>query len=164
MRHRPSRLFTTTAMLGASLLLSGGVLLATAGSASAAAGGLETCTSLTASIDLLTLTATGTISGCNSAGLNPGNITIGPLDLSGGPSPGSIFWAAGKATSLTTTSADITMGPDCSAIAASTGDPQLPITLTITVLAGPFAGTTGGGGACVDLVTFTLVNVGPITL
>jgi hypothetical protein len=142
-------------MLASSLALAGGVLLTSAGPASAVTGGLETCTSFSTVVDLGTGAATGTISGCNSKGLNPGNITLNVATATG-----SIFWAAGHATSLISAIPEVGVG-DCSTVGTGA---DLPVTVVITVLDGPFSGTTGGGVLCLDFGTFNLVNNGPITL
>jgi hypothetical protein len=149
---------TVAAMLASSLAFAGGVLLTSAGPASALAGGGQTCTSLSTTLDLGSGSVSGTISGCNSPGHNPGTIVLSIA--SGG---GSIFWASGKATSLLQiTSEQIGVG-DCSSV--NSPDPQLPVTVGLTVLNGPFVGTSGGGVLCVDVITLaSVVNGGPITL
>lgn len=163
MRHfRLRRPVAIAAMLTSSLILAGGAaLVSTAGPASALAGGGQTCTSLTATVDISAFppVATGTLSGCNSVGHNPGQLTA-VVDITGAPSPGSIFWASGKATSLVTLTAV--------ANTASTVCPSgIEADTTITVGGGPFVGTGGGGILCADITNFPVVvltNFGPVTL
>jgi hypothetical protein len=139
-------------MLGASLLLSGGVLLATAGPASATEG--NPCTTLTGTIDLSGPSASGTLSGCKSHG--GGTLSLPFIDISGGPSQGSVFWNTGKATTAFTVTALVGVG-DCTASG-------LPIaaTLTITANSGPYTPDVGGGVICTDGTT--IVNAGPISV
>jgi hypothetical protein len=139
-------------MLGASLALTGGLLLTTAGPASATVG--NPCTGLTGTIDLSGPSASGTLTGCQSHG--GGTLSLPFIDISGGPSTGSVFWNTGKATTLFTVTALVGVG-DCSASG-------LPIaaTLTITANGGPYTPDVGGGVICTDGTT--LVNAGPISV
>jgi hypothetical protein len=152
MRHRLTRIVTATAMLGASLALTGGVLLATAGPASATVG--NPCTTLVGTIDLGVPAFSGTLSGCQSHG--GGTLSVPFVDISGGPSQGFVFWNTGKATTAFTVTALVGVG-DCSASG-------LPIaaTLTITANSGPYTPDVGGGVICTDGVT--IVNAGPISV
>lgn len=162
MRHiRLRRPTAVVALLATSLMLAGGALVSTASPASALAGGGQTCTSLTATVDISATPpiATGTLSGCNSVGHNPGSLTA-VVDITGAPSPGSIFWASGKATSLITLTAAVNTA---STVCAS----GIEADTTISVGGGPFVGTSGGGVLCADLSNFpvvSLTNFGPITL
>jgi hypothetical protein len=139
-------------MLGASLALTGGLLLTTAGPASATAG--NPCTGLTGTIDLSVPSFSGTLTGCQSH--SGGTLSVPFVDISGGPSQGFVFWNTGKATTLFTVTALVGVG-DCSAT-------PFPIaaTLTITANGGPYTPDVGGGVICTDGVT--IVNTGPISV
>jgi hypothetical protein len=141
-------------MLGASLALTGGVLLATAGPASATAG--NPCTNLTGTIDLSGPSFSGTLTGCQSH--SGGTLSVPFVDLTGGPSNGFVFWNTGKATTLFTVTAQVFVG-DCSAF------PQFPIaaTLTITATGGPYTPDVGGGVICTDGVSIQS-NGSPISV
>jgi hypothetical protein len=139
-------------MLGASLALTGGLLLATAGPASATAG--NPCTTFSGTLDLTMFSATGTVSGCQSH--TGGTLTIPFVDITGGPSTGFIHWDTGKATTAFVVTAVVGVG-DCS----STGLP-IAATLTITATGGPYAGDVGGGVICTD--TAIILNATPITV
>jgi hypothetical protein len=139
-------------MLGASLALTGGVLLATAGPASATAG--NPCTTLLGTVDLSGPSFSGTLSGCQSH--TGGKLSVPFVDLSGGPSQGFVFWDTGKATTAFTVTALVGVG-DC-----STTPFPIAATLTITATGGPYTPDVGGGVICTDGVT--IVNVGPISV
>jgi hypothetical protein len=143
-------------------MLSGGAFVATAGPASALAGGGQTCTSLVGSVDLSQAVPTlnGTLSGCNSLGHNPGSISV-VVDITGAAAPGSIVWASGKATSLIT----LTAAVDFSGGPCPGGD--IAVDATLTVGQGPYEGTRGTGIICADISGFpivTLTNFGPVSL
>jgi hypothetical protein len=148
-------------MLAASLMLSGGAFVATAGPASALAGGTNSCTTFVGSADLIQGTLTGTFSGCHQQGSGMLN---GILDITGAPAPGSIMWATGHATSVITFSAfvDFSGGP-CPA-------PDIAADVTIVVGGGPYAtppAATGGGILCADPSGFpfiALTNFGPVVI
>jgi hypothetical protein len=164
MRHRFARPITMAAMLASSALLAGGVLVATAGPTSASnAGGGQTCTSLTGTVDLSAAVPvlTGTLSGCNSVGHNPGAISA-VVDITGAPAPISILWASGNATTVGSITAAAFTG-DCTAVNPA----DIPVTATITVGGGPFVGTMGTSVLCADITNFpmvTIVNNGPVKL
>jgi hypothetical protein len=164
MRHfRPTRFVKIAAMLGSSLFLAGGTLLATSGPASAEAGGVNVCSSFSGSADLSAQTPmiTGTLTGCHQQG--SGALT-GVLDITGATAPGAVFWATGHATSVITFSAviDLSGGP------CPTGD--IAAAVTIMVGGGPYAtppSATGGGELCADASAFpiiTLSSFGPVTI
>jgi len=162
MRHALTRPLALAAMLGASLILSG-ALVATAGPASAFAGGTNTCTSFSGSADLSAGVPmlTGTFSGCHQQGSGMLN---GLLDITGAPAPGNIFWATGHATSVIEFSAviDFSGGP-CPA-----GD--IAADVTIVVGGGPYAtppSATGSGILCADISGFPIIalsSFGPIVI
>jgi hypothetical protein len=165
MRHfRLTRLIKVAAMLGSSLVLAGGTLLATAGPTSAAQGGVNVCGTFVGSADLSQAppVLTGTFSNCHQQG--SGTVT-GVLDPSGAPAPVTIFWATGHATSVGSISAviDFSGGPCPSGdVAAAT---------TIVVGGGPYSGlegsAPGSGEICADISGFPVIlltNFGPITI
>jgi hypothetical protein len=152
MRHfRVGRLAASVVMLGSTLGLAGGTLLATAGPASADSGGTNTCTGFSGSADLSAQIPllTGTLTGCHQQG--SGALT-GVLDITGATAPGSVFWVTGHATSVITFSAviDLSGGP------CPPGD--IAAAVTIMVGGGPYqSGTPGGGELCADPSGFPVI-------
>ena len=163
MLHRLTRPVAIAAMLGASLILSGGAFVATAGPAAADAGGTNTCTSFLGGADLSSgvPVLSGTFSGCHQQG---SGMISGILDITGAPAPASIFWATGHATSVASISAviDFSGGP-CPA-----GD--IAADVTIVVGGGPYAtppSATGSGILCADISGFPIIalsSFGPIVI
>jgi hypothetical protein len=150
-------------MLGSSLVLAAGTLLATAGPTSAAMGGVNVCGTFVGSADLSAGVPmiTGTFSNCHQQG--SGTVS-GVLDITGAPAPITIFWATGHATSVGSISASIDFsGGPCPA-----GDVAADTTLVIG--GGPYAtppSATGGGIICADISGFpviALTNFGPVTI
>jgi hypothetical protein len=165
MRHfRLGRLAATAAMLGSTLGLAGGTLLATAGPAHAAAGGVNVCDSFSGSADISAAVpvVTGTFGSCHQQG---SGAFLGVLDITGAPAPGDIFWATGHATSIVSFSAAIDFtGGNC-----PSGDIAADITLDVG--GGPYStveGTAPGTGVlCADISALPLVsfsNLGPVTI
>jgi hypothetical protein len=150
-------------MLAASLILSGGAFVATAGPAAADAGGTNTCTTFIGSADLSAAIPmlTGTFSNCHQQG--SGALT-GVLDITGAPAPGSIMWATGHATSVIMFSATI----DFSGGPCPPGDVAADV--TIVVGGGPYAtppSATGSGILCADISGFPVIalsNFGPVVI
>jgi hypothetical protein len=151
-------------MLGSTLGLAGGTLLATAGPAHAATGGQNVCDTFSGSADLSAAVpmVTGTFGGCHQQG---SGALSGVLDVTGSPAPGSIMWATGHATSVISFSATIDFsGGPCPA-----GDVAADV--TIDVGAGPYntpeGGTPGSGILCADISGFPIINLtnfGPTTI
>jgi hypothetical protein len=156
-RVRPSRLIGVVAVVASSLALTGGALLVTTTPASAVMGGLQTCQSLNLTLAPTTFPASGTISGCNSKGHNVGTVAIS------NDSSGSITWASGMAASQIS----VGLAPFAVFCLSPFGNGAL-YTLTITVVSGPYAGTSGGAQVCATPGPgpneFTAVNQGPVTL
>jgi hypothetical protein len=151
MRHiRLTRMVATAAMLGS---LVGGAVLATAGPASAAAGGVVNCTTLTATGDISAFppVVTGTVSGCSSHG---GGTLTAIVDISGGIAPGSIAWNTGHATTLFTIQV---INVDFSGTGCPAGD--VTVTTLVTATAGPNAGTSGVNTLCADISAFPVVTI-----
>ena len=160
MRHfRVGRLAASVVMLGATMGLAGGTLLATAGPASAATGGTNVCDTLVAGADLGAGTLTGTLTGCHQQGM--GTITAG-FDISGGVSSGSIFWATGKATSLINLQliAIDFSGDGCPTPGA------IASTVLLTVGGGPYEGSGSTATLCADPTTtpITVTNITPVVI
>jgi hypothetical protein len=148
------RLPVIAVMFLTSLLLAGGVLFSTAGPATAAPGGTNVCSSLTASVDLSAAVpaGTGTLSGCHQQG--SGAWSALEISSPGSSSLGSISWQTGHATSvfvLTLTSLDFTRGP-CPA-----GD--IAASFTMTVESGPYEGSNGGLVECAKLSHYPIVGL-----
>jgi hypothetical protein len=165
MRHfRLSRLAATVVMLGSTLGVAGGTLLATAGPASADMGGVNVCNTFAGTADASgsPVTAMGTLSDCHQQG--SGSLS-GVFDITGSPAPASIAWATGHATSAITLTAAI----DFSGGPCPTGD--IAADITIVVGGGPYAtppSLTGGGILCADisggLANIVLSNFGPVVI
>jgi hypothetical protein len=160
MRHsRLKRPVAIAAMLCSSLILAGGTLLATAGSASAAAGGTNVCNTLLAGADISAGTLTGTFSDCHQQG--SGTVVAG-FDVSGGASAGSIFWATGHATSLITLQliAIDFSGDGCPTPGA------IAATVMLTVGGGPYEGSGSTAVICADPTTtpITVTNLAPVVI
>jgi hypothetical protein len=151
-------------MLGSTLGVAGGTLLATSPPASADAGGVNVCNTFSAVADITAFPPvfTGMFSNCHQQG---SGVFTGVLDITGAAAPGSIAWATGHATSAITFSAAIDLsGGNCPA-----GD--IAATVTIVVGGGPYAtppSATGGGVLCADpsggLNDIVLSNLGPVTI
>jgi hypothetical protein len=162
---RPSRLGcrpTVAVMLMAALLFAGGALLGTAGPASAATGGTNVCSTLSATVDLSAAVpmVTGTLSGCHQQGSGAWSAVATTRP---GSTPGSIAWRTGHATSnfvITTVAVDFTGGP-CPA-----GDVAADFTIAVT--SGPYEGSQGALVECVDIshypTSLTITNFGSITI
>jgi hypothetical protein len=151
MRHiRLTRMVATAAMLGT---LVGGAVLATAGPASAASGGTNTCTSLTGTGDISAFppVVTGTVSGCHQQG---SGVITAIVDISGGIAPGSIAWNTGKATTLFTIQV---INVDFSGTGCPAGD--VTVTALVVATAGPYAGTSGVNTFCADISAFPVVSL-----
>jgi hypothetical protein len=159
MRHiRLTRMVATAAMLGS---LVGGAVLATAGPASAAAGGVVNCTSLTGGGDISAFPpiVTGPISGCSS---HSGGTLTAIVDISGGIAPGSIAWNTGHATTLITIQV---INIDFSGGTCPAGD--VAATVLIVATAGPNAGTSSVGTLCADIsggLTAVVFSLAPGTV
>jgi hypothetical protein len=152
-------------MLGASLMLSGGAFVATAGPASAAAGGVNVCNTFVATADATAAppTISGTFSNCHQQGTGA---VSGVFDITGGPSPGSVLWATGHATSVFSL---VLLGLDFSGGPCPPGD--IAAFVEIDVGGGPYAtppAAAGGGTLCADisggLANIAISNFGPITI
>jgi hypothetical protein len=159
MRYRLSRILAALALLGSSLALAGGALVTSAAPASAAAGNTNVCASLVATFDPSTGVSTGTLSGCHQQG---SGTTLQTPDLANpfAPSPVTIAWATGHATSDVV----VTTGP-------ASGDPcpagDIAGAVSITVVHGAYSGSTGGYVICLDLSDYPVIHstsVGPVVI
>jgi hypothetical protein len=171
MKHlRRVRLAAVAAVLATSIVTTGGALLATASPASANVTLppiTVSCSTLSGSIDLNSLTASGTLGHCQIVPIPlfvNAAISISPLDITGGPSPGTITWGTiGKITLQSQISVSAAIGTgDCSAVNPS----DLAATLTTTVTGGIGTGLAGTGVICVDTSTtpISFTNATPFTL
>jgi hypothetical protein len=142
------------AMFGSALTVAGGALVATAAPASAAKGGTNVCASFVGTFDFSTGVLRGTLSGCHQH--RSGTLRV-VFDLTHpAPTPGSIRWATGHATSvITLTSLIVSAGP-CPA-----GD--IVIHNTITVRSGPYTGTPGHEIDCLARSGASF-SVGPVVI
>jgi hypothetical protein len=154
MRHGLTRLITVAAMLGSALTLAGGTLIATTTPASAAEGGANVCASFAGTVDLTTGVITETYSGCHQQGSATDQYTLGQT------SPITIHWATGNATSDVVASSVIDPAGPC-----PTG--EISVDVTLTVVGGAYAGSTGDNVICSDISGLPIVhntNLGPIVI
>jgi hypothetical protein len=159
MRHRLTRILAATALLGSTLLLAGGTLASSAAPVSAAPGGTNVCASLTATFDPSTGLSTGTLSGCHQQGSGTSIETPNLADPFA-PNPVTIRWATGHATSDLIVSSGPTSGTPCPA-----GD--IAGAVSIAVVHGPYAGSTGGYVICLDFSDYPVIHstsVGPVVI
>jgi hypothetical protein len=155
MGHRRTRMLAAVAMLGSAVTVGGGMLVATAGPASASAGGTDVCSAFAGTADVSTGVATQTYSGCQEHGSGTAQYTLGPTTQF------TIHWATGNATS------DVV----ASSVLEPTGGPcpagELTNHVTLTVVDGAYAGSTGHNITCDDISGFPIVrvtNLGPIVI
>ena len=162
MRVRLTRLLAVTAMLGSAVTLIGGSLVTTATPSSAAPGGTNVCASANATFDPFTgPVATGTFTGCHQQGSATSVETVNLADPSA-PNAVTIYWATGHATSHVIAKGGpfVGTGNPC-----PTGD--VPGSVSITVVSGPYTGWVGGYTICFDLSEFPIINstsVGPVVI
>jgi hypothetical protein len=150
------------AMLGSAITLVGGTLATTAIPASAAPGGTNVCASANATFDPFTgPLAIGTFTGCHQQG-SATSVEIVNLADPSAPNAVTIHWATGHATSQVIAQGGPFVG---------TGNPcpagDIPGSVSITVVSGPYAGSVGGYTICFDLSAFPVINstsVGPVVI
>jgi hypothetical protein len=140
-------------MLGSSLALAGGAVIAAAGPASAAAGGTVNCSSVSGSGDITAFppVVSGPVSGCSS---HSGGVLTAIVDISGGVSPGSVAWQTGHATTLITIQV---INIDFAGTGCAPGDVEVDTLLTAT--AGPYEGSSAVNHFCGDISAFPVVSL-----
>jgi hypothetical protein len=127
----------------------------------AAAGGTNVCESFDATAVAFTNPVIGTLSGCHQQG---SGTTVEVVDLNHpfAPTPVTIHWATGHATSEVIVS-----------VSALSGENPCPNKLdsvahvSITVVHGPYSGSTGGYVQCLDVSNFPILHatsVGPVVI
>jgi hypothetical protein len=171
MKHlRRVRLAGAAALLAASLATTGGALLATASPASAASITTPpitvSCVSLTGQVAADLGSAAGTLNQCNLVPIPlffNGAVTLSPLDLAGGPSPGTITWATigTHVISSTIVATAAAFVGDCSAVPIPGA---IPATINLTITGGVGQGLAGSGVICVNPLDLTFVSAGAVTL
>jgi len=162
MRHfRLSRLAAAVVMLGSTLGIAGGTLLATSGPASAEAGGVNVCNTFNGVADAsgAVAIASGTLSDCHQQG---SGMLAGVFDITGAPAPASIAWATGHATSLINLQliAIDFSGDGCPTPGA------IAATVLLTVGGGPYEGSGSTAVICADPTTtpITVTNITPVVI
>jgi hypothetical protein len=155
MGHRRNRKLAAVAAVGSAMIVGGGMLIATAGPASASAGGTNVCSTFAGTADLSTGVATQTYSDCQQHGSGTAEYTLGPTTQF------TIHWATGNATS------DVV----ASAVSDPSGGPcpagEITNHVTLTVVDGTYAGSTGHNITCADLSAYPIIhvtNLGPIVI
>jgi hypothetical protein len=159
MRYRLTRIVAATALSATSLMLAGGALVTTATPSAAAVGGTNVCASFVATFDPSTGLSIGRLSGCHQQG---SGTTVETPNLADpfAPNPVSINWATGHATSDIIVSTGPTQGNPC-----PVGD--IAAAVSITVVHGPYRGSTGGYVICLDFSDSPLIHatsVGPVVI
>jgi hypothetical protein len=155
--NRPIRVLTLAAMSVSSLVLAGGALITTAGPSSAATGGTNVCSSAISTSNFITGVGTERLSGCHQQG---SATVVGIQQTPSSPTLDTIHWATGHATSHAIAWAVVNFGAPCPA-----GDVTNRVTLV--VIDGPYAGSTGHNVICSDLSQFPIIhamNLGPIVI
>jgi hypothetical protein len=158
-RKSPTRMLAAAATLVSLLALTGSSLVTTAVPASAAAGGTNVCASLNATFDPSTGLSIGTLTGCHQQG---SGTTVEAPNLADpfAPNPVTLYWSTGHATSHLIVSSGPASGNPCPA-----GD--IAGQVSISVVSGPYAGSTGGYVICLDLSDFPVIHstsVGPVVI
>jgi hypothetical protein len=152
-------MLAAAAMLVSLVVLTGGSLASTAVPATAAPGNTNVCTSLNATFDPSVGLAIGTLNGCHQQGSGTSVETPNLADPFA-PNPVTIHWATGHATSQLIVSTSPASGNPC-----PTGD--IAGQVSISVVSGPYAGSTGGYVICLDLSEFPVIHstsVGPVVI
>jgi hypothetical protein len=154
---RPIRVLTLVAISVSSLVLGSGALATVAGPSSAATGGTNVCSSAVGVENANTGVGTEVLSGCHQHG----SATVeGVESTPGGPTQDTIHWATGHATSHAVASGVLVSGAPC-----PVGD--LTNYVTLKVIEGPYAGSTGHNVICIDLSQFPIIhsmNLGPLVV
>jgi hypothetical protein len=164
-RERPkqlTRMLAMTAMWASAVVIIGGSLATTAVPSSAAPDGTNVCANANATFDPFTSPlATGTFTGCHQQRSATSVETVNLADPSA-PNAVTIHWATGHATSQVIAQGGPFVG---------TGNPcpagDIPGSVSITVVSGPYAGSVGGYTICFDLSDFPVINstsVGPVVI
>jgi hypothetical protein len=142
------------------LSVAGGAVVATAGRAAASPPPVV-CNSLTGTDADGGGSFTGILKGCTTPGFAglKGDVSAG-FDVTGRPTPFSVFWPKLGASSLGNWTVFQASGNPC---------PPTPVldvlfNMTITIGNGPFAGTSGTGSFCLDYTTYSVTSVGPVSL
>jgi hypothetical protein len=157
LHNRIIRVLTFAAMSGSLVILAGGALVTTAGPSSAATGGTNVCSSAVSTENFITGLGTERLRGCHQQG---SATVVGIQRTPLGPTLDTIHWATGHATSHAIASAVVSFGAPCPA-----GD--ITNRVTLVVIDGPYAGSTGHNVICSDLSQFPIINsmnLGPITV
>jgi hypothetical protein len=157
LHDRFSRLLTLAAMSGSLVVLAGGALVTTAGPSSAATGGTDVCSSAVSTSNFITGVGTERLSGCHQQG---SATVVGVQQTPSSPTLDTIHWATGHATSHAIASAVVSAGAPCPA-----GD--ITNRVTLVVVDGPYAGSTGHNVICSDLSQFPIIhsmNLGPLVI
>jgi hypothetical protein len=160
MHHRITRTIAAVALSGASLISTGAALVANAAAASADNVDTNVCSSAAANLNYSTGVATGTLSGCQQRG-SATDQTFTDLNKPNAPTSGTIHWATGNAT----THIIITSVPD-SSVPCPAGF-AFGTDSNITVVDGPYGGSTGFEASCSDFSAFPIVHiisVGPVLI
>ena len=158
-RKQLQRILAMTAMVVSVMTAVGGSLATTAVPASALPGGTNVCSSLVATFDPSTGLSTGTLTGCHQQG---SGTTVETPNLADpfAPNPVTIYWATGHATSQLVVSTGPVSGDPCPAA-------EIAGKVSISVVSGPYAGSTGGYVICLDLSDYPIIHgtsVGPVVI
>ena len=153
------RMLAMTAMVVSVMTAVGGSLATTEVPASALAGGTNVCSSLVATFDPSTGLSTGTLTGCHQQG---SGTTVETPNLADpfAPNPVTISWATGHATTQLLATTGPVSGNPCPA-------GEIAGKVSISVVGGPYAGSTGGYVICLDFSDYPVIHgasVGPVVI
>ena len=157
LQNRLFGVLTLAAMTASLVILAGGALVTTAGPSSAAKKGTNVCSRATSTSNIVTGVGTERLSGCRH---HRSATVVGTQKSPSSPTHDTIHWATGHATSHAIAYAVVSFGAPCPA-----GD--ITNRVTLVVVDGPYAGSTGHNVICVDLSRYpilTWTNLGPITI
>ena len=157
LQNRFFRVLTFAAMTASLVMLASGALVTTAGPSSAATEGTNVCSSAISTENFFTGVGTEVLSGCHQQG---SATVVGVQSSPLSPTLDTIHWATGHATSHAMASAVVNAGVPCPA-----GD--ITNRVTLVVVDGPYAGSTGHNVICSDLSQFPIIhsmNLGPIVI
>ena len=157
LQNRLFGVLTLAAMTASLVILAGGALVTTAGPSSAAKKGTNVCSRATSTSNIVTGVGTERLSGCRH---HHSATVVGTQKTPTSPTHDTIHWATGHATSHAIAYAVVSVGAPCPA-----GDVTNRVTLV--VIDGPYAGSTGHNIICSDISHLPIIHswsLGPITI
>ena len=157
LQNRFVGVLTLAAMTGSLVILAGGALVTTVGPSSAATKGTNVCSRAISTANLVTGVGTERLSGCRQ---HRSATVVGTQKTPSSPTHDTIHWATGHATSHAIAYAVVSGGAPCPA-----GD--ITNRVTLVVISGPYAGSTGHNIICSDIRHLPIIHswsLGPVTI